>query len=84
MAKSTFSVYIFHQTQGFAAYLWNDIFRCKIWIGEWCCPLMTIVVVITILLVDNIIRIPLEKLWIQSKMFKFIEQKVMYIYREFG
>lgn len=81
LAEGTFAVYIVHQIPAMESYLWNGILHCSDW-GEskYFIPYSLIVIAgieIIVALLDQIrVRGP-EKLWMKSKLFFLLKNRMI-------
>lgn len=84
IASSAFAVYIIHQTTAFYPYMWSEIFKSDIGINSEHFIIYMCTVVILIYICASVIdyfRIRfLEPMYLNSRLFKFLENKLNKIY----
>lgn len=83
MAKSCLAVYIIHQTPCFIDFLWN-LFSVNYFIKfnyySLYCIFVGIIIFITCIIIDEFRRRYIEPVWIKSKLFKFLNNKLKKVY----
>ena len=88
IAKSTFSVYVFHQVPGFYDFLWTSVLKSNLWINTCWYPIGLVMIVIILFsfvnIIDSWIRIPLERKWVKSSLFSRIETFLNKTYEPFA
>lgn len=84
ISKSVLATYIIHQTPCFIDFLWHNIYKCDIYLNS-SQPILyilsvTISLYIACILIDYVRRVFIEPLWIKSRLYKLIENKMNSFY----
>lgn len=88
IGSAAFSVYIIHQVPAIIPYIWKDVFYASYWLHSsygiiYMC-LVIIIIYVGSLFVDRIRVNFIEYLWVHSKVFSFLEDKINKFYQIVG
>lgn len=86
LAASVFAVYIVHQTPSFKDYLWESIYHTSSWIGTDHFIINAIGVVLitffSITLIDRMRIRWVESMWINSRIYKWLDATITKFYKD--
>ena len=84
-ARSALAVYIIHQHPAFYMYLWKDIIRCDSWMSSSYGIVFLVVLIPVIYIICSfidVIRLKIvEPIWVSSKLYKVIENRIDQFYK---